>query len=76
MDALIASVQSMAKTADEAGRKKLIDALNNLALSIESPQDSMQRLLYLVGAAPSPFPAERWSDRTAARLHRCRPCRV
>lgn len=48
MEPLISSVQQMAQKADEAQRKRLIDTLNGLALSIESPQDLMQRLLYLV----------------------------
>lgn len=49
MEPLISSVQQLAEQADEAQRKKLIDTLNGLALSIESPQDMMQRLLYMVG---------------------------
>ena len=48
MEAIVGSVQEVANTADEAKRKELIDTLNRLATSIESPQDLMQRLLYLV----------------------------
>ncbi|KAK2595508.1 hypothetical protein QQS21_006783 [Conoideocrella luteorostrata] len=47
MDTIVNTVQGMAETADESGRKHLIDSLNKLVLSIEKPQDLMQRLLYL-----------------------------
>ncbi|KAK9369872.1 S-adenosyl-L-methionine-dependent methyltransferase [Lipomyces kononenkoae] len=47
MDALVSQVQAMARDADEGARKKIVDTLFSLQLSIESPQDSMQRLLYL-----------------------------
>ncbi|KAK9318802.1 S-adenosyl-L-methionine-dependent methyltransferase [Lipomyces orientalis] len=47
MDAIVSQVQAMAKGADEGLRKQLLDTLFRLQLSIESPQDSMQRLLYL-----------------------------
>jgi demethylsterigmatocystin 6-O-methyltransferase len=48
MDALIDQVKRTAAAADETERKKLIDALSDLQLSIESPNDSMQRISYLV----------------------------
>lgn len=48
MDSLIETVHEAAQTASEADRKKLIDSLNGLALSVEEPQDTMQRLLYQV----------------------------
>lgn len=48
MDSLIEAVHEAVQTASEADRKKLIDSLNGLALSIEGPQDTMQRLLYQV----------------------------
>ncbi|KAK9234259.1 S-adenosyl-L-methionine-dependent methyltransferase [Lipomyces kononenkoae] len=47
MDVLVSQVQAMARDADEGLRKKLLDTLFSLQLSIESPQDSMYRLLYL-----------------------------
>lgn len=53
MESVIQTVQEMAKTADEAGRKKIISALNNLSMSLEKPQDLMLRLLYLVCAFES-----------------------
>lgn len=48
MDSLIETVHEAVQTANEADRKKLIDSLNGLALSVEEPQDTMQRLLYQV----------------------------
>lgn len=48
MDGLIETVHEAVQTACEADRKKLIDSLNGLALSVEEPQDTMQRLLYQV----------------------------
>src|SRR5215469_13238391 len=48
MDAIIAQIQDLAKTADEAGRKKLIDALRNLRYAIETPYDILQRFAGLV----------------------------
>ncbi|KAK2606306.1 hypothetical protein QQS21_003237 [Conoideocrella luteorostrata] len=46
MDAIIQSIQSMAGSADEFERKKLIDTLHSVIHSIEGPQEFMQRLLY------------------------------
>ena len=48
MDAITAQVQALAKTVDEAGRKKLIDSLRNLSYSLETTQDTSHRLLYAV----------------------------
>lgn len=48
MDALFAQAREAAKTADEAQRKKLIDDLRDLAIELETPWDSMQRIMYLV----------------------------
>ncbi|PQE29522.1 o-methyltransferase b protein [Rutstroemia sp. NJR-2017a WRK4] len=47
MDALFAHVREAAKTADEAQRKKIIDDLRDLSIELESPWDSMQRIMYL-----------------------------
>jgi demethylsterigmatocystin 6-O-methyltransferase len=41
-------VKSISSQADDAGRKKIIDSLRDLAISLESPWDSMQRIMYLV----------------------------
>lgn len=48
MDKLISHVKAEAANADEAGRKKLIDVLRDLSIELETPWDSMQRIMYLV----------------------------
>lgn len=48
MDKLISHVKAEAANADEAGRKKLIDDLRDLSIELETPWDSMQRIMYLV----------------------------
>jgi demethylsterigmatocystin 6-O-methyltransferase len=48
MDEVINQVTHLASTADEATRKKLIVTLRDLAYSIESPDDTMQRIMFLV----------------------------
>lgn len=48
MEKMIEYVTSAANTADEAGRKAIIDGLRDLAISLETPWDSMQRIMYLV----------------------------
>lgn len=48
MDALLAQIKTLTASADEAGRMKVIDGLRDLAISIESPEDTMQRIMYQV----------------------------
>lgn len=48
MDALINHVKHEAGSLDDVGRQKIIDGLRHLALSIETPEDSIQRINYLV----------------------------
>lgn len=48
MDALFVEVKNAASKADEAGRKKMIDELRGLAMAIESPEDTMQRIMFQV----------------------------
>jgi demethylsterigmatocystin 6-O-methyltransferase len=48
MDAIIAHVENLAKTADEAGRRKMIESLRNVQFSIETPNDMLRRLCGLV----------------------------
>lgn len=48
MEDLIAHVKTAAANADEAGRKKIIDDLRDLSIELETPWDSMQRIMYLV----------------------------
>ncbi|KAF7950184.1 hypothetical protein EAE96_007475 [Botrytis aclada] len=43
MDAVTAQIQKLAANADEAARKKLIDTLQILQSSIETPYDTLQR---------------------------------
>jgi demethylsterigmatocystin 6-O-methyltransferase len=54
MDNIIAQVQLLAKTADEAGRKKLIDSLKSLQYVIETPYDTLQRFAGLVSESVQP----------------------
>jgi len=54
MDTIITQVQSLAASANEAGRKKLIDSLRNLQYSIETPNDTLRRFGGLVGET-NPF---------------------
>ena len=51
MDTIFAQLRSLVQTADEAGRKKILDGLRELSYSIESPQDSIQRICFLVSRA-------------------------
>lgn len=48
MEDVINSVKHLASNADEAGRKKIIDGLRELSYSIETPDDTVQRLMYMV----------------------------
>ncbi|KAH8584237.1 hypothetical protein B0O99DRAFT_603441 [Bisporella sp. PMI_857] len=41
MEAFVAQVQTLAKSADEAGLKELMDSLRRLRYSIETPNDAM-----------------------------------
>ena len=55
MEALFSQVKASASKADEAGRKKIIDGLRDLALSIESSEDTMQRIMFQVLKLPCSF---------------------
>lgn len=48
MDAFIASAKDLMATADEAGRKKILDTLRDVSYSLENTQESAQRILFLV----------------------------
>jgi hypothetical protein len=48
MDSIVAQVKSLAATADEAGRQKVLDALRELQFSLESHQESAERIFHLV----------------------------
>lgn len=45
---LAEKIRNAAATADEAGRKELLDSLRDLQYSIEKPEDTMQRVIHLV----------------------------
>ncbi|KAF5867872.1 putative o-methyltransferase b protein [Botrytis fragariae] len=44
---LAEGIQNAAATANEAGRKELLDSLRDLQYSIEKPEDTMQRVIHL-----------------------------
>lgn len=48
MDSMVDQVKKLAATADEAGRKKLLDSLRDLSYAIETPYDTLQRFAGLV----------------------------
>ena len=48
MESIIEDVKRLASNSDENGRKKLIDSLRELSYSIETPDDTLQRLMYTV----------------------------
>ena len=50
MDALVSEVKRLASTADEEGRIKLLDALQDLRASIETPHDTFLRLAFGVSS--------------------------
>ena len=48
MEAFIAQAKSLASTADEAGRKKILDVLRDVQYSLETPYNTLQRLSCVV----------------------------
>lgn len=48
MEATLPEITSMAQNADLATRKDIFEQLRNIALTLETPGDTVQRLLYLV----------------------------
>jgi demethylsterigmatocystin 6-O-methyltransferase len=48
MDAIVDQIKSLAQGADEAQRKQILVSLREVSDSIESPNDTLQRLIYLV----------------------------
>ncbi|MCJ1382181.1 hypothetical protein MMC17_005293 [Xylographa soralifera] len=47
MDEALAHLKSLASTADGTARKKLLDSLRDLQLSLETPNDTINRIAYL-----------------------------
>lgn len=48
MERFANQVRLLAQDADDATRKKILDDLRDLAYSLETPQDTMQRISYMV----------------------------
>ena len=48
VDAIVALAKTLTKEEDEAERKKLLDTLRDVAYSIESPENTMQRIMFYV----------------------------
>lgn len=48
MDAIATQVEHLASTANEAERKAMIDQLRELSYTLESGDDTLQRIMYLV----------------------------
>lgn len=53
MEAVIDQVKRMASNANEVERKKIIDGLRDLSYSLETPDDTLQRVIYLVSVIES-----------------------
>lgn len=49
MEAIADQAKRLAGNVSEQERKKLIDGLRDLSYSLETPDDTMQRIMYLVG---------------------------
>ncbi|KAL2221344.1 O-methyltransferase-domain-containing protein [Thermoascus aurantiacus ATCC 26904] len=47
MEDILAQIKALASDADDVGRKRILQSLQELSYAIETPQDSMQRILYL-----------------------------
>ena len=48
MDTAFDQIRALAQGADEATRKKVLDSLRDLTYSLETPQDSIQRIIFYV----------------------------
>lgn len=49
MEAVIDQVRDLAGSADKAGRSKILDQLRELAYSLESSDETINRVVFLVG---------------------------
>jgi hypothetical protein len=66
-----------AKIANETERKKLLDELRDLAYSLESPQDSAQRIMYLVLSLAASRLVDTYTDKPLPAFTACyRSCRL
>lgn len=50
MDAIVKQIKNLASTADEAERKQIAVSLREVSDSLETPLDTIQRLVYLVSS--------------------------
>jgi demethylsterigmatocystin 6-O-methyltransferase len=48
MDCIIEQIKSLANDADDMARKTIMDQLRDVSISLETPQDAMQRICYTV----------------------------
>ena len=48
MDTAFDQIRALAQDANEATRKKVLDGLRDLTYSLETPQDSIQRIIFYV----------------------------
>lgn len=48
MDAIANQIKNLASDGDDAERKLILDSLRKVSDAIETPQETMQRLMYLV----------------------------
>ena len=63
MDTLVNQVEKLAATADTGARQKILLTLRDLAYSIEEPEDTINRIGYLVSAvciSVDPCPEKRF----------------
>ena len=49
MEEVVNSVQRLASNATQIGRRNIIDRLQELCYSIETPDDTLTRLMFMVG---------------------------
>ena len=54
-ETLLAQVENMAAQADNAGRTKILEKLQNLSYSLETSDDTAKRLLYNVSVMGKPL---------------------
>lgn len=50
MEAVIDEVRGLAGSANEAGRNNILNQLRELAYSLESPHETMNRIMFLVSS--------------------------
>ena len=56
MEAALETIKNLADRADATTRRHMIDGLRKLSYSLETPDDTLQRLMYAVCQAPLKLP--------------------